>query len=504
MLLAMHVTDGCTSAERYVSRVCRRSFLSLWSHPNPYRKQGQTLTQLEGKELCDLLVICDDDVIIFSDKACEFPNTGNLQTDWGRWYRRAVEDPAKQIWGAERWLKETPQLIFADKRCATALPVPVPPADRARYHRVVVAHNSTLRNRAELGGTGSLMIMPDIIGRQHIGSADSPAIPFAVGRVDNTRGFVHILDDFTFGILLSELDTIADFTAYLQKKEVFIASGGLVAAGGEEDLLAYYFRNGSPDTGHTFSCPKGTRLALDSGLWMNYVANPRRAAKKAADQVSYSWDKLIDKFAHHLIEGTSLYRERSPGGPLDEAVRVLAREPRVRRRMLADAFIGLIYETVKAKRRARLVASTKPTEPTYIFVVVSREGYDSDEEYRQHRRLLLEAYCSVTKTVHPEARLIVGLATETEGESSRSEDLIVLDATDWSAEAEAHALSLREEFGILKKYHRREGTVEEFPEIPCWNCKDGTPRRGGRVGRNEQCPCGSGRKFKHCCLQAQN
>jgi hypothetical protein len=22
-----------------------------------------------------------------------------------------------------------------------------------------------------------------------------------------------------------------------------------------------------------------------------------------------------------------------------------------------------------------------------------------------------------------------------------------------------------------------------------------------RVGRNDACPCGSGRKFKHCCLQ---
>lgn len=25
-------------------------------------------------------------------------------------------------------------------------------------------------------------------------------------------------------------------------------------------------------------------------------------------------------------------------------------------------------------------------------------------------------------------------------------------------------------------------------------------RRPPRVGRNEPCPCGSGRKFKHCCL----
>lgn len=27
-----------------------------------------------------------------------------------------------------------------------------------------------------------------------------------------------------------------------------------------------------------------------------------------------------------------------------------------------------------------------------------------------------------------------------------------------------------------------------------------TQARTGRVGRNDKCPCGSGRKFKACCL----
>jgi SEC-C motif-containing protein len=32
--------------------------------------------------------------------------------------------------------------------------------------------------------------------------------------------------------------------------------------------------------------------------------------------------------------------------------------------------------------------------------------------------------------------------------------------------------------------------------------EDRTPRRVERVGRNEPCPCGSGRKFKKCCGRA--
>ena len=32
---------GITDSERHLSRLCRRTFLSLWSHPNVYRDQGQ-------------------------------------------------------------------------------------------------------------------------------------------------------------------------------------------------------------------------------------------------------------------------------------------------------------------------------------------------------------------------------------------------------------------------------------------------------------------------------
>ena len=27
--------------------------------------------------------------------------------------------------------------------------------------------------------------------------------------------------------------------------------------------------------------------------------------------------------------------------------------------------------------------------------------------------------------------------------------------------------------------------------------------RGGRVGRNSPCPCGSGKKYKNCCMRSQ-
>src|ERR1700682_1651598 len=99
------LTEGVTAAERYLQRLCKHSFLSLWSHMGIFRDQRGSGTKGDGKELCDLLVVFGNDILIFSDKACEFRNTGNLQLDWSRWFRRAVLKSADQVWGAERWIK---------------------------------------------------------------------------------------------------------------------------------------------------------------------------------------------------------------------------------------------------------------------------------------------------------------------------------------------------------------------------------------------------------------
>jgi hypothetical protein len=50
--------EGVTDAERYLAKLCRRSFLSLWSYPGVFRDQGG------GKEVCDLLVVFDNHIII--------------------------------------------------------------------------------------------------------------------------------------------------------------------------------------------------------------------------------------------------------------------------------------------------------------------------------------------------------------------------------------------------------------------------------------------------------
>ncbi len=110
-----------TLSERYLETLSARSFLSLWSYPRIFRDQHN------GKEICDLLVVFSDNVIIFSDKHCSYKDTGRPSIDWTRWYGKAIADSARQIWGAERWIKQNPQRLFLDQRCQKVFPLVIGP-----------------------------------------------------------------------------------------------------------------------------------------------------------------------------------------------------------------------------------------------------------------------------------------------------------------------------------------------------------------------------------------
>jgi hypothetical protein len=91
------MTEAVNGSEQFVYDICTKSFLSLWSYINP---QGKT----SGKELCDVLVICDPHVIVISVKDIQLKSTEDPSVDWKRWQRKAIEESIKQIKGAIRWL----------------------------------------------------------------------------------------------------------------------------------------------------------------------------------------------------------------------------------------------------------------------------------------------------------------------------------------------------------------------------------------------------------------
>ena len=297
---------GLTPTERYLARLAERSFLNLWSYPNPYRDQGQRGAG-DGKELCDLLVVCGRDIIIFSEKNIGWPSSPDVKTAWRRWAKRALLDATRQARGAERWIMQFPDRIFLDRRCTERFPIAIPEKGEAAIHLVVVGRGAGEACKQYFGDEmGSLRVRPEIIGEQHWALESEP---FAVGNINPSGSYVHVMDDTTLDIVLGELDTVLDFTEYLTKKAAFLRSGGLVSADGEQDLLAHYAVRMNEDGEHDFVEDRTLRctpLQVKSGLYRHFESDPRNIRRKEVDSISYVWDRLIELFTNHMIAGTSV------------------------------------------------------------------------------------------------------------------------------------------------------------------------------------------------------
>jgi hypothetical protein len=462
--------DGVTRTERYLNKLCERTFLSLWSYPGVYRDQGRTVTSQQGKEVCDLLVVFDRHVIIFSDKDCKFPRTGDLKQDWCRWFRRAVWDSARQIWGAERWIKDNPTRLFLDRNCTRPFPENIPDISTAFYHRVVVAHDVSSRYHEVTGTRGGLPIFPGIIGQGHFEPSLGEIRPFMVGQVEPARGYVHVVDDFSLDVVLGTLDTATDFIRYLEKKEQLIESGKLHGAVGEENLLAIYLWNVDQHGERDFIVPPGsTSIFAPDGSWTWFQASPVRAFQVATERTSYLWDRMIERCSAHIISGTALRPPGSSIADIEKLVRLMSREPRRRRTQIADAIIELFKKIKDKASTLRVIGVVQPSilgDPYYVFLLCNRPDGLPEETFQKGRRCLLYEYCMVTKLTYPDAQDIVGYATGAYADVVCSEDAVYLDARNWTDEQEAQAFAYQRKLGLLTPEGQAHESDLKYPEQP--------------------------------------
>jgi len=283
--------EGVTDSERYLAKLGDKSFLNLSSYSSPHRDQRDHPGATQGKEICDLLVVCAPHIIIFSEKTLAWQADRPLDVAWPRWFRGAVWESVKQIRGAERWITEHPDRIFTDRECTTRLPLALPPVGERIIHRVVVAQGVSDAVRTHFGaGSGSLVIKPAIVGDRHFNThIDGTSVePFVIGDIGPHEPFVHVLDETALDIVMRELDTVSDFTAYLQKKEAFIRSGRLNTAAGEEDLMAYYAIRADASGDHDFIHPlaahgqqaqHSTSPTPNTRTWSRTRSTQRRSAR---------------------------------------------------------------------------------------------------------------------------------------------------------------------------------------------------------------------------------
>jgi hypothetical protein len=492
--------SGVTLSERYLAKLCQRSFLRLWSYPNLFRDQKAGKNgKGDGKELSDLIVICGDDIIIFSDKSCAYPNTGKPDLDWCRWFRRSIEKSVNQVIGAEGWLRDAPERIYLDRACTQKLPITIPRGPQVRIHRIVVALNAGKRCKQELGGSGSLMLMTQLVGK------DNYTTRFAVGVVEPKKRFVHVFDDVTLDIVLRELDTITDFVRYLSEKEKLLTSRPVIATG-EENLLALYLKETNKDRQHYFPVPDETSgILIPDGGWHTLQTLPQFLAKKLADRDSYLWDQIIEEVSRHALSGT-LENGGDNVSEVERALRFMVCEPRIARRIFSKAMNQMRAMTGPGQANKRCMESIQWPSTGYIFMYCHWDG-KNEAEYRRRRLEHLHNYAIAYAHVHREYARVIGIASEA-GTDERSTDLIVLEGLIWTPEREAEVERMRAAMN-WQNPDRIIRSVVETPEYPSVIDSRmalenlGLARRSAfKVGRNEACPCGSGLKYKKCCSRA--
>lgn len=393
-------------AEHFVADLCRRSFLSLWAYPNPQKKN-------RGKEHCDLLVVCDPDVVVFSVKEIKVKSSGDDPVDWERWRRKAVEASVKQIHGAMRWLDQGRRVVTGDG----ATEIPIPDMSVRRVHGVAVA----------LGGERKVLFVSGDLG----------------------KGYIHVLDEASFKIVASELDTITDFVTYLRAKEQLTAKV-VVESGGEEDLLALYLQNNRSFPGNY------DNIDLGENLWTTFRGLPQYRTKKIEDEISYMWwDRLIetviaDYRAGKLVVGQSWE-------VMEPALRTMAREDRFARRVLSKSFMEFMDLSRQGKVRARRRCS--PSGVIYVFLACPLGTV------RRDRMSELGLRCFVARGDHPDKPTVVGIATEAPGaHKGFSLDLIHLYQPTWTPEDAKNADKIKADFGFFHNPTLTKAHENEYPQ----------------------------------------
>ncbi len=475
--------EGITPSERYLAQLADQTFLRLWSYPNTFfdKKQGGVGV---GKELADLLAVCGDDVLIFSDKEIRWKGDEDLKLSWSRWCRSAIKDSSKQIAGAERWLARYPERIFLDAKCSVRFPIELPPVERRRVHGVIVASGATAAARRFFDDdSGTFFVSGDLKGEMHGDPEHVPYLPFAVGDISPDASFIHVFDPTAIEIVMRELDTMSDFAEYLTKRATFIRSGRFSFAAGEEDLLAFYLQTMGDDGAHAFipkKMPKGLsehQIGIPRGEYDGFLQTPAYSRRKEADCVSYVWDTLIDVFVEHVLKGTSVaLLGHEPDFALSErGLRSMALENRVYRRILGASIHDAltVARDQKAQRFARYLLPGRHAYSrgvAYVFMIMNfADGFETYETYRQARSSALQIYCFNVLESQPSIETVVGIAVDSapdvSGRPGGSEDLIAIDREALTASVLERLPEMRDLLGIrpLTVVGAKRVSESEFP-----------------------------------------
>src|SRR6266851_3870365 len=132
--MAIIKSSGVTPTEQTLAELCERSFLKLWSYPNPYKD--------DGKELCDPIAVFENDVFLFFDREGRHldDEADDVLVSWDRWKRKVIDDQVRTAHGAEKYIRSG-RAIFLDGKRQVPFPLQVP-VENLSIHKIIIAHGA--------------------------------------------------------------------------------------------------------------------------------------------------------------------------------------------------------------------------------------------------------------------------------------------------------------------------------------------------------------------------
>jgi len=499
-----------TKEEAFLHSLAKKSFLKFWSWPNLFRNQGNGANGGDGKELCDLVVIFGNDILLFSDKKIEFNVKKDIAVSWTRWSRSAIKESVNQVRGARRWIQTFPDRIYLDKACKKKLPLDLPPAEKSRFHSIVVCHG--LENHlAKFNGEPSFIFDNSIVDEDHW-DADRPK-PFIIGKITNC-GFVHVFNEATIALVLKEFDTIKDFISYLDQRKSLIDLPKPVKISSESDIVHLYYENLDDNLKRSILSAKELRFDVvdikKGGIYKLYN-NAEFIAKKEADRISYFWDELIESFSFHVLNEQANLLTGKTTNEIEQGLRVAASTGRFERRTLSQFFIDFYNKALPGQRGTRLAFDPFDSKKAYLFLLMPYDSVDGTfDDYRIVRRGMLQDYCFINKLLKPQVNIILGIAAQTRKDNTalsrgffqEGQDFVLFDGSDWDEKTFAYAKELHEEYIQHGLFAERKLSMENLLEFPEVSSGEAISRKKINLkgsDRNKPCICGSGKKLKKCC-----
>lgn len=387
-------SEGINETENALALLCDNVFLKLWSYPNLYNGKGQ--------ELCDALIVFENQIFIFSVKDIKFDETKKRKLAWQRWKKKAINKSIEQVNGAERLIKKHPDKIFLDMNCTKPFPFKID-ASSLKIYKIIVAHGveNACKNDSINNINGSL-------GISYIDEKfnDGKERPFMLTL--NRNDIIHVLDSYNLDIILRELDTISDLSAYFEFKEELIKKTPLMYCG-EEDLLASYiekFTVKKPEVPDDCGV-----LFVREGGWQKIVNSEGYQKWKKLNEPSYFWDNLLQLASDYALNGTMKGSGQIFNGK--SALFEMAKEPRNMRRVLSEQFLDRSNVIKNKQNKDALQIFSMPSCIKNVYYVVLQHDADIDDKKRNQYKMALAKLCESFVNKQPDAQKIIGIAINT-------------------------------------------------------------------------------------------